>query len=353
MNTGVQWRVQLVNEPLTTLADLTEKPDGIIAEFHEGTFSDRILEKITCPCVITDFSDIPTTRPIKAEFIMLDDREIGRQAFRYLSNLGSFGSLVFVTDSPDTKWSKERESGFKSCANESKRDIHVFSIPPSWQGKRDKTAFATRLSRLPKPIAIFTAWDMLSLRIIDLLAEAGISVPDHAVVLGVDNDEIICRGCTPPLSSILPNHEFLGFTAAKELQRLLNRGLPRDLTIADSVRDILTRDSTRIVQPAEHLIRDAKAYILSHVCENIKTQDVVSYLGISRTLADRRFREFNGMSIGQEIARARIGEIKRQILSSKNSLVKIAQQTGFPSCPALSRYFKRETGMTPSEWRQR
>ena len=351
MNTGVRWRLQLINDPQDILKDAAAQPDGIIAEFHQRFFTDGILRRINCPVIFTDYDNLPTRRPPLAEFLKLDDEEIGRQAFRHLSNLGSFGSLVFATDAPDTKWSKERESGFKDCARENRQDVHTLVIPPTLSDPREAAAFAAKLSRLPKPIAIFSAWDMLSLRLLDILAEAKIPVPDKAVVLGVDNDEIICRGSDPTLSSILPNHELLGFTAAKELQRLMNRGVPHDMTIPDSIRDILSRDSTRIMQPAEHIIRTAKSYIATHASENISPQDVVRHLGISRTLADRRFREFNGRSIGDEIARARVGEIKRQILSSKNTLTQIASGMGFSSSAALTRYFKRETGVTPTEWR--
>ena len=93
--------------------------------------------------------------------------------------------------------------------------------------------------------------------------------------------------------------------------------------------------------------------VFTNASENISPQDVVRHLGISRTLADRRFREFNGRSIGDEIARVRVGEIKRQILSSKNTLTQIASGMGFSSSAALTRYFKRETGVTPTEWRDR
>lgn len=353
MNTGVRWRLQLVNDPPDVLATSREAPDGIITEFHRKIFSDASLAQIRCPVIFTDYENLPARRPFCAEFLKLDDVEIGKCAFRHLAGLGSFGTFVFATDAPNTKWSKGRESGFKSCACENRRAIHTFVIPPTWPNPREAAAFAAKLSRLPKPIAVFAAWDMLALRMIDLLSEAKIPVPEKAAVLGVDNDEIICRGSAVSLSSILPNHELLGYTAAKELQRLMNRGTPRDMTISASVRDVLSRDSTRIMHPSEHIIRAAKAYIAAHASENILPQDVVRRLGISRTLADRRFREFNGRSIGQEIARTRVGEVKRLLLSSKNSLTQIANNMGFSSCAALTRYFKRETGMTPSKWRDR
>ncbi|MCR5752423.1 MAG: helix-turn-helix domain-containing protein [Kiritimatiellae bacterium] len=40
-------------------------------------------------------------------------------------------------------------------------------------------------------------------------------------------------------------------------------------------------------------------------------------------------------------------------MSSRDSPEGIAIGCGFPGLPALSRYFKRETGQTPSEWRRR
>ena len=173
-----------------------------------------------------------------------------------------------------------------------------------------------------------------------------------AIVLGATL-EILCFGVSPTLSSIKPNHEAIGYTAAKELRRLLNGGAMKDVTIRNSVREILGRDSTRILQPAEHLVRNAKDFIDRHADENISPQDVVRHLGVSRPLADLRFRELNGLTIRQEIAAARIREIKRRLISSSNSLERIAVECGFTSLPALSRYFKRETGQTPSEWRRR
>ncbi|MBR6746098.1 MAG: substrate-binding domain-containing protein, partial [Muribaculaceae bacterium] len=34
--------------------------------------------------------------------------------------------------------------------------------------------------------------------------KVGVKVPDQAVILGVDNDEILCLGTSPSLTSILP-----------------------------------------------------------------------------------------------------------------------------------------------------
>ncbi|MGN0877491.1 MAG: helix-turn-helix domain-containing protein, partial [Kiritimatiellia bacterium] len=61
----------------------------------------------------------------------------------------------------------------------------------------------------------------------------------------------------------------------------------------------------------------------------------------------------NGKTIRQEIAAARIGEIKKRLMSSQNTISEIARSCGFSGAPALSRYFMRETGERPSVWRAR
>ena len=53
-------------------------------------------------------------------------------------------------------------------------------------------------------------------------AAEGIAVPEQIAVLGVDNDELICRFCEPTLSSIVPSTQELGYLAASALDRLMN-----------------------------------------------------------------------------------------------------------------------------------
>lgn len=163
---------------------------------------------------------------------------------------------------------------------------------------------------------------------------------------------MLCRGIEPTLSSIRPDHIGLGFRAAQELERLMNGGRPRLLVLKAAVREVLTRDSTRMPPPAEHLIRLARRFIAENDTRNLKPTDVVTRLGVSRSLADLRFRELAGQTIGEAIAAARIGAVKRKLLSSRATLAQIADGCGFPNAPSLVRFFKRETGLTPDGWRR-
>ena len=101
----------------------------------------------------------------------------------------------------------------------------------------------------------------------------------------------------------------------------------------------------------EHLIRNALDYIAHHCEEQISVEDVVGHLRISRALADRRFRELHGESIRKVIAKARIAAIKKRLKTSRSQIADIAHAFGFSNAAALSRYFHRETGTTPSDYR--
>ena len=353
LNEGNNWHIQLSDNPQKLSPAAVAKADGVITESDVPEDVLRTLKKLSIPTVLTDYHFGAIPKCPNFGLLRLDDVKIGGAAYDFFARLGSFGSLAFVTDSAGAKWSDARRDGFLSAARRAGKSAVSLDIPPDDSDPRELQAMAIKLARLTKPVAIFSAWDKLSMRILELCEAGGIEVPDQAVILGVDNDEVICRGARIALSSILPDHEALGHTAARELSRLLKGGSPKDVTISNPVREIFERDSTNIVPPAEHLIRKAKAFILSHASENISPKDVVRHLGVSRSLADLRFRELNGGSIRKEIATARIGMIKRRLTSSKNGLSEIAQRCGFSGSPALSRYFKRETGMSPSEWRQR
>lgn len=353
LNEGANWRIQLFDSPMQLTPEAVEAASGVITEASLPAPVLKRLEQRRTPLILTDhIADDMSVGP-KTECLQLDDRQIGAEAFRFFSSLGSFGSFAFITDSRGKKWSDNREQGFREAAELSRKEVLSLDLPADHSSTRDEQSAALKLKRMAKPIAILASWDHLALQVINVCAAADLDVPSQAAVLGVDNDEILCRGVTPALSSVLPNHEMLGYTAARELHRLLNRGKTNStILIRNSVREIFNRDSTRVVQPAEHIIRNAKAFILQHAAENITPRDVVRHLGVSRTLVDLRFRELNAVSLRQQIALARVGEIKRRLMTTKDSLTQIARACGFTGSPALSRYFKRETGMTPNDWRK-
>ena len=49
-------------------------------------------------------------------------------------------------------------------------------------------------------------------------------MPDLVAVLGVDNDELLCSLCDPPLASVALNSEQVGYEAAELLDAIMSGG---------------------------------------------------------------------------------------------------------------------------------
>lgn len=356
VNAGKRWRLRLLDSTSrlreTLLHETAVRYDGIATDYPADAETVDLLAKSGVPVV---FSHIESDRRVlfpTASFVRLDDEAVGRAAADYFFDMGRFGSFVFVAGSPGREeWSIRRERGFREALAARRATCRTLVLPPD-ANVRENAAFAQTLRRLPGPVAVFADWDNAAFRTLEICAEAGIEIPARVSVLGTDNDEVLCRGIEPTLSSIRPDHIGLGFRAAQELERLMNGGRPRLLVLKAAVREVLTRDSTRMPPPAEHLIRLARRFIAENDTRNLKPTDVVTRLGVSRSLADLRFRELAGQTIGEAIAAARIGAVKRKLLSSRATLAQIADGCGFPNAPSLVRFFKRETGLTPDGWRR-
>ena len=84
----------------------------------------------------------------------------------------------------------------------------------------------------------------------------------------------------------------------------------------------------------------------------ITVEDVAKHLGCSRRLADLRFRELQGNSIGKTILTIRLEEAKRLLKSTHDSIDKIAADCGYENTNSLRNLFKRRFGLTMREYRQ-
>lgn len=357
VNDGKKWRLKLLDNTKglrdAILRETSAPYDGIATDYPSEPETVRFLGECGIPVVFTHFETACCATCPSASFVRLDDECVGRAAADYFVKMGTFRSFVFVAGSLEREdWSTLREKGFRNALSARHIECSTFILPPD-ANTLETEGLVKSLKKLNGPVAVFTDWDNTAFRVLEICAEAEIDVPGRVSILGTDNDEVICRGTIPTLSSVLPDHIGLGFASARELERLMNGGRPRIVAITSPVREIITRDSTSIPRPAEHLIRTAKRFIEANDTKNISPSDVVEHLRISRSLADLRFRELTGKSIGQMIAAARISAVKRKLASSRATVTEVAKSCEFSSVQALVRYFRQSTGQTPLAWRKR
>ena len=79
---------------------------------------------------------------------------------------------------------------------------------------------------LPKPVGIMTCNDTRAQQLLNACMEQSVAVPEKVAVIGVDNDEIVCKLCRPQLSSVQSNAHQIGFVAAEILHKMISGESP-------------------------------------------------------------------------------------------------------------------------------
>ena len=266
--------------------------------------------------------------------VNIDNQAIGNLAAQHLMSLGKFTHYAFVPPLKSEAWNRQRADGFRRKLAQSKIACEIFdrSVPlPEW------------LRTLPKPTAIMAACDYTAVEVMTECAKASLRIPQDVSILGVDDDELLCEFTRPSLTSIRPSHFKSGLMVARAMNGLFQSGraCPREpKTVFCSGATVIKRESTHFLSPALHLVHTATAYIKANVCKEISVADVVAHLGVSRRLADLRFREHRGKTIHGTIVETKLEELSMRLLTS-----------GFDDLSYLGRLFRKRYGMTMSEWR--
>ncbi len=73
----------------------------------------------------------------------------------------------------------------------------------------DEAGVAAWLRKLPTPVGLLASNDIRAQQVLIACQNAGMRVPDDVAVIGVDNDDVICPLCDPPLSSVEPDTQAL------------------------------------------------------------------------------------------------------------------------------------------------
>jgi LacI family transcriptional regulator len=208
------------------------------------------------------------------------------------------------------------------------------------------------LLALPKPAAVFSSNDVPARHLAEMCRALGLLVPEEVALLGVDNDELECLLCHPPLSSVVNPAEQIGYEAARLLDRLMSGRQPPRRPIHVPPTHVVTRQSTDIVAVADPDVSQAAAFIRDHAAENIGVADVVLALSMARRRLERRFRGCLGRTILDEIQRVRVERAKHLLAETDLPIPVVANRSGFSTPQRLAAVFRRATGQSPTAYRR-
>ena len=209
------------------------------------------------------------------------------------------------------------------------------------------------LHELPKPVGVMACNDPMGQQLLTACGECDFAVPEEIAVIGVDNDELVCELCDPPLSSVQPNNRKTGFDAAAMLDRMMQGKEVSDEKIFVRSLGIVTRQSTDVMAIEDVDTATAVQYIREHACEGISVDDVIKHVLLSRSTLERRFLQYLGRTPYAEITRVRMDRIKYLLESTDLPLRGIADLTGFQHIERMCTLFKTHEGIAPGQYRDR
>lgn len=298
--------------------------------------------------------DLNDTRPLGLPRIHSDDAAIGRMGAEHLLERG-FQRFAFGGFTGET-WAALRRDAYVQALKEAGHDCSIFES--YWRGPRapawddDQKRIARWLKSLPKPLAVMTCNDVRGQHVLDACRRVDLPVPEAVAVIGVDDEEPLCDLCDPPLSTVVPDAHRIGYEAAELLDAMMSgKAGPAagDRLIAPI--GVVTRQSTDLLAIPDPDIAAAVRYIREWACRGTAVADVLRHVPISRSLLERRFRQYLGRSPQAEIRSVQLKRARQLLAETDLPLKKIAQLTGFEHPEYLSVVFKRHTGETAGQYR--
>ena len=115
---------------------------------------------------------------------------------------------------------------------------------------------------------------------------------------------------------------------------------------------ITARQSTDSVAVDDPELAMALSYLRNHASEYINVSTVLRHVPIGRRSFEQQCQKLLGRSPAAEIRRIRLMRAAQLLAETKLSINQVARNSGFGSPDILLRNFRREYGVTPTDYRR-
>ncbi|WP_404308866.1 AraC family transcriptional regulator [Neorhodopirellula lusitana] len=347
----------LMHEEMTIDASLPQwlagaGVNGVIARVDSHTLDP--LRQLSIPIVDVRCRNAHTGIPQ----VETDDRAVARLAYQHLSERG-FQRFAFC-GFREAHYSYNRLRFFRECCEASGKSLAVYETDGATKpitsieraGLTDDLALSRWLKTLQPATGLLVCNDIRGHQVLAACRDAGILVPDELGVVGVDDDDVICPLCDPPLSSVRPDAERVGYRAAAVLDELMQGNPVHDTMELVPPVTVTQRMSTQVSAVEDRELARVCRFIREHACDGIDVNDVVEYSALSRRALERRFRQELDRTPHQELMNVQVARVKQLLKETSLKLEQVSRMAGYSHPERLGVVFKRETGMTPGEYRR-
>jgi LacI family transcriptional regulator len=217
---------------------------------------------------------------------------------------------------------------------------------------KTKEAVSQWMDSWKLPIGVIVRGEDLGRIVVQMCHDRGWRVPQDVAIIAGQNQETLCEHPRPSLTSMESGYERIGYASAKLLQSLMDGNKPPTKPILVSPQGLVVRESTDFYAVQDELVAAALKFISTNSHRRIGQDDVSRAVSAETRTLQLRFRKALNRPIAAEIRRVRIERAKRELAQSDRRLADIARDVGFGGSMRMCEVFRRELGVTPSEYRK-
>jgi LacI family transcriptional regulator len=277
--------------------------------------------------------------------------EVGRFAAQTLRSQGAHSFAFYGVKNAD--FSEATLRGFREGLGAFEEDCHLFLEEPGVFSHRE--LFEKQLAwirKLPDGTAIYCPDDVFAHTVGCLAIQSGRRIPEDLTLLGTNNDETLCLGMQPPISSIRLPWRRIGYRAAEKLEECMEGGEPSEEPEFFGPPELVRRQSTPERHCHDPLVERAITLMHKHLTDPLTIEELAQEVGASRRSLEKRFRKTVDRSPLHEQNRIRLEEVKRLLREDSRTIEALSDVMGFSSPVYLHQFFQREAGMSPGAYRK-
>jgi len=317
--------------------------DGIIAYVRSDEDRKSLLG-IRLPIVLIEDLAVPSAFPKRKDVVTLlcDHESEGRTAAEHFLER-HFRNFAYVGTERDSDYNALRQRGFTKALEAAGQKVAAFT---------GKGKLSDWLRHLPRPCALFAVHDLRAREVLSAAEREGIPVPAELAVLGVDNDEVLCRTSSPTLSSVPTFDRSLGYAAGRALNEIL-LGRASGRVIRTRHTKVVTRHSTDADAITDIFVAKAFDWARSHLDEKLTADVLARRAGCSERYLQNRAAQTLGVSLGAAMRRLRLSAATEFLTTTDQPIADIAARCGFPCVSHFAVRMREAYGLTPLAYRKR
>jgi LacI family transcriptional regulator len=209
------------------------------------------------------------------------------------------------------------------------------------------------LVQMPKPMAVFAEMDSTAVELIDACQQEGLSIPDQIAILGTYDMPLYRYSAITALSSISIDIGLAVKTACDMLDRMMDGESIDNETIRIPPVGVITRRSTDTIAASDPQVATVIRFMLDNYASPIDLPTLVQQAHMSKSRLYDVFQRDLGKPPLSILTQIRVENAKKILRETNQKVLAISESCGFGEVANFYNHFKKHTGMTPTEYRQR